>query len=46
MENRIAAIQMVTTPNLSTNLEAAAKLIAAAKAQGAKLVLLPEVLRC
>ena len=43
MGNCIAAIQMVTTSDLSKNLEAAAKLIDAAKAQGAKLVLLPEV---
>jgi predicted amidohydrolase len=43
MGNWIAAIQMGTPPDLSTNLEAAAKLIAAAEAQGAKLVLLPEV---
>jgi predicted amidohydrolase len=43
MEHCIAAIQMVTPPDLSTNLEAAAKLIAVAAAQGAKLVLLPEV---
>lgn len=43
MEHCLAAIQMVTTSNLSTNLTTAGELIAAASAEGAKLVLLPEV---
>lgn len=46
MEHCVVAIQMVTTPNLSTNLATAGELIAAASTQGAKLVLLPEVLLC
>lgn len=40
---RIAALQMVSTPNVSDNLEAAARLIARAASEGAQLALLPEV---
>jgi nitrilase len=40
---RIAALQMVSTPNVSDNLEAAARLIARAASDGAQLALLPEV---
>ena len=39
---KIAAVQMVSTPDLARNLEAAARLVAAAAAQGAELVGLPE----
>ena len=39
---RIAAIQMVSAPEVSTNLEAAARLIAEAAANGARLAALPE----
>jgi deaminated glutathione amidase len=39
---RVAAIQMVSAPELEPNLRAAARLIAAAAAAGAKLVALPE----
>ena len=39
---RVAAIQMVSAPEVAPNLEAAARLIAAAAAAGAKLVALPE----
>ena len=40
---RIAALQMVSTPVIASNLAAAEKLIAQAATQGAELVLLPEV---
>ena len=39
---RVAAVQMVSAPELAPNLEAAARLIAAAAAAGARLVALPE----
>ena len=39
---RVAALQMVSTPDRERNLEAAGQLIADAAAGGAKLVLLPE----
>jgi predicted amidohydrolase len=39
---KIAAVQMVSTPDVDRNLDAAARLIARAAAQGAKLVALPE----
>lgn len=39
---RAAAIQMVSTPSLPENLEAAAALVAEAAAQGARLIALPE----
>ena len=39
---RVAALQMVSTPSVAENLDAAAELIAAAAAQGARLVALPE----
>jgi len=39
---KIAAVQMVSTPDVSRNLDAAAKLIAEAAAAGARLVVLPE----
>lgn len=42
MKNNVAAIQMVTTGDVETNLQSAADLIAEASNQGAKLVLLPE----
>ena len=42
MKTRIAAIQMVSGPELAPNLEAAARLIAAAAAAGARLAALPE----
>lgn len=42
MSNKVAAIQMVSTADVPTNLEAAARLIAAAASDGAELVLLPE----
>ncbi len=42
MTTRIAAVQMVSTPELAANLEAAARLIGEAAAVGAKLVALPE----
>jgi len=38
----VAAVQMVSAPEVAPNLEAAARLIAAAAAAGAKLVALPE----
>ena len=38
----VAALQMVSTPDVERNLEAAGKLIAQAAEQGAKLVALPE----
>jgi deaminated glutathione amidase len=39
---RVAAVQMVSAPEVALNLEAAARLIAAAAAAGARLVALPE----
>ena len=42
MKTRIAAIQMVSAPELQPNLEAAERLIAAAAGEGARLVALPE----
>jgi deaminated glutathione amidase len=39
---RVAAIQMVSAPELGPNLESAGRLVAAAKAAGARLVALPE----
>jgi predicted amidohydrolase len=39
---KIAALQMVSTPSVETNLEAAVRLIGDAAAQGAALVALPE----
>ena len=42
MKTRIAALQMVSAPELAVNLEAARRLIAAAAAAGARLVALPE----
>jgi predicted amidohydrolase len=39
---RIAAVQMVSGPELGPNLEAADRLVAAAATQGAKLIVLPE----
>jgi len=39
---RIAAVQMISTPEVAPNLAAAGRLIAAAAAQGAQLVALPE----
>jgi nitrilase len=39
---RIAAIQMISTPDVAPNLATAARLIAAATGQGAQLVALPE----
>ena len=38
----VAAIQMVSTPSVARNLDAAARLVADAAARGAQLVLLPE----
>ncbi|HUN69978.1 MAG TPA: carbon-nitrogen hydrolase family protein [Burkholderiales bacterium] len=39
---RVAAVQMVSAPEVAPNLEAAARLVAAAAAAGARLVALPE----
>src|SRR5262249_60204978 len=39
---RVALVQMVSTPVVAENLEAAGKLVAQAAAQGARLVALPE----
>jgi len=39
---RVAAIQMVSAPEVAANLAAAGRLIAEAAAAGAKLVALPE----
>ena len=39
---RVAAIQMVSAPEVKTNLAAAGRLVAEAAAQGAQLVALPE----
>jgi len=41
-KHRVAALQMVSGPEVGPNLEAAERLIAAASAQGARLVALPE----
>jgi len=41
-KTRVAAVQMVSAPEVGANLEAAARLIAAAAAAGARLVALPE----
>ena len=41
--DKIAAIQMVSTPDLQENLDSASRLIKLAAEQGAQLVLLPEV---
>ena len=41
-KTRVAAVQMVSAPQLGPNLEAAGRLIAAAAAAGARLVALPE----
>jgi deaminated glutathione amidase len=43
---RIAALQMVSAPDLETNLRSAARLIAEAARAGAKLVALPENFYC
>ena len=43
---RVAALQMVSQPELGPNLEAAARLIAAAAAAGARLAALPENFYC
>jgi len=42
VKTKVAAIQMVSTPELAPNLESAGRLIAAAADAGAKLVALPE----
>ena len=39
---KIAAVQMVSTPRVATNLEAARRLVARAAGEGAQLVVLPE----
>lgn len=39
---RVAAIQMISTPDIGQNIDTAARLIGEAKAQGAQMVLLPE----
>ena len=39
---KIAALQMVSTPDVDRNLEAARRLVARAAQQGARLVALPE----
>jgi deaminated glutathione amidase len=46
LKTKVAAIQMVSAPELAPNLEAAGRLIAAAAAAGAKLVALPENFYC
>lgn len=43
MSNKVAAIQMVSSPDVKANLESAAALVQSAAERGAKLVLLPEV---
>jgi deaminated glutathione amidase len=43
---RVAALQMVSAPELAPNLDAAGRLIAAAAAAGARLVALPENFYC
>ena len=45
-KTRVAAVQMVSAPELAANLEAAGRLIAAAAAGGARLVALPENFYC
>ena len=45
-KTRVAAVQMVSAPELAPNLEAAGRLIAAAAASGARLVALPENFYC
>ena len=45
-KQRVAAVQMVSGPELAPNLEAAARLIAAAASAGARLVALPENFYC
>ena len=42
MKTRVAALQMVSEPELAPNLAAAERLVAAAAAAGAKLAALPE----
>jgi len=42
LSTRVAALQMVSAPEVAPNLEAAGRLIAAAAAAGARLVALPE----
>jgi len=39
---RVGLVQMVSTPSVAENLEAAGKLVAEAARQGAKLIALPE----
>ena len=39
---KIAAVQMISTPSVATNLEAARRLVARAASEGAGLVVLPE----
>ncbi len=39
---KIAAVQMVSTPSVATNLETARRLVARAAGEGAQLVVLPE----
>jgi predicted amidohydrolase len=43
---RVAAVQMVSAPELAPNLEAAARLLAAAAAAGARLAALPDNFNC
>jgi predicted amidohydrolase len=45
-KTRVAAVQMVSAPELGANLQAAGRLIAAAAAAGARLVALPENFYC
>ena len=45
-KQRVAAVQMVSAPELAPNLDAAARLIAAAASAGARLVALPENFYC
>ena len=42
MSTRVAAVQMISAPELAPNLEAAGRLVAAAAAAGARVVALPE----
>ena len=42
MKIRVAAVQMVSGPDVAANVEAAGRLVAQAAAQGAQVVLLPE----
>ncbi len=46
MKERVAAIQMASGPNIGANLIEAARLIAQAAADGARLVVLPENFAC